>query len=266
METTVNADMDAFAAEAAAVSNVTPPVAAPMGVDAPAATTTTPETKSKFYTEDDLAKVRSQEKEKLYPQIDKLKEELDALKRKDEEKDALQAAQEAEKALKAKRKQEEETDVRELLSQKEQELREQLERERNERERAFALLDRERAFTELQNYRTQRIEQERENIIPDLLDYVQGNTTEEIEQSIAGLKTKTSSILESAQQAMQAARRDMTGTRVTTPPDAGPMDINTGTRQFTAADIEAMSINDYAKYRDQLLSPNAQGKSKGLLG
>jgi hypothetical protein len=263
METSVNADMEAFTAEAEAVSNVAPPVAATTGVDAPAATS---ETRSKFYTEDDLAKVRSQEKEKLYPQIDKLKEELDLIKRDRETELAAKQAEADAKAAEKKLKAEEELEVRDLLKVKEQELMEQLDRERQERERAFALLDRERAFTELTNYRSQRVEQERDAIIPELVDLIDGNTQEEIEQSIAGLKDRSSRILESAQQAMQAARRDMTGTRVTTPPDAGPMDVNTGTRQFTAEDISAMSLNDYAKYRSQLLSPEAQGRSKGLFG
>lgn len=253
----VNADVEAFAAEA----NVTPVVVQETGVDAPAATSN--ESGQKFYTEEDLAKVRSQEKNKLYPEIDKLKEELDSIKKIREEELALkQAAVEAEAAAK-KQKEEENLEVRDLLKVKEQEWTEQLERERQERERAFALLEREKSFTEIQNYRQTRLEQERENIIPELVDLITGESPEQIEQSIQGLKDRSSRILESAQQAMQAARRDMTGTRVTTPP-AGPMDIETGNRQFTAEDISSMSLNDYAKYRSQLLSPRAQGGSKGL--
>ena len=43
---------------------------------------------SRFYTEDDLKKVREQEKSKLYPQIDSLKEELASFRKKDEERAA----------------------------------------------------------------------------------------------------------------------------------------------------------------------------------
>ena len=109
------------------------------------------------------------------------------------------------------------------------------------------------------------MEAEREAIIPELVDLIVGNTKEEIEDSIAGLKERSARILDSAQQAMQAARRDMTGTRVTSP-QAGPMDINTGNRQLSAEEIAAMPLNEYAKYRQQLLSPTAQGRSKGLFG
>jgi hypothetical protein len=260
-----SANVDAFAAEA----GTTPVVA---GVDAPTATPSfSPNTPNanKFYTEEDLARVRGQEKDKLYPQIDKLKEELDAIKREREEESARKAAKEAAKVAKeaelAKKKQEDELELRDLLSKKEQEWSEQLDRERQERERAFALLEREKTFAEVQSYRQTRLDQVRDNIIPELVDLIQGNTPEEIDASIAGLQDRSSRILESAQQAMQAARRDMTGTRVTTPP-AGPLDINTGNRQFTAEDISSMSMNEYAKYRQQLLSDKAQGRSQGLFG
>lgn len=254
MDVSVTPDVNAFAEEA----NVTPVVNS--GTDAPTVDT------SKFYTEEDLAKVRGQEKDKLYPQIEKLKEELDAIKRDKEEQELARKAAEEAKALEERERAEDEMGVRDLLKVKEQEWAEQLEREREERERAFALLEREKTFAEIQNYRTSRLEAERDSIIPELVDLISGNSIEEIEQSIQGLKERSSRILDSAQQAMQSARREMTGTRVTTPPNAGPMDIETGTRQFTAEDIAAMPLNEYAKYRSQLLSPNAQGRSQGLFG
>ena len=264
MDTSVTPDVEAFSAEAETVSNVKP-VVNTVDADARPAVDAT-----KFYTEADLARVRSQEKDKLYPQIDNLKEQLDSLKREREAelaaKAAEQAALEAQLAEEAKRKQEEELEVRDLLRVKEQEWEQRLVEEREERERAFALLERERTFTEIQNYRNQRLEEERDNILPELVDMINGSSIEEIESSIQGLKTKSSSIMDNVQQATQAARRDMAGTRVTTPPSAGPLDIETGTKQFTAEEIANMPLNDYAKYRSQLLSPAAQGRSKGLFG
>jgi len=263
MTTSVNADAaEAFASEA----NVTP-VTEQTGVDAPAVTNAN---NAKFYTDEDLARVRSQEKDKLYPQIDSLKEQLDALKRERDEELAVKLAEkealEAQLAEEAKRKQEEELELRDLLKVKETEWSEQLERERQERERAFALLEREKTFAEIQSYRNQRIAQESENILPELIELINGETVDEIESSIQGLKAKSSSIMDNVQQATQAARRDMTGTRVTTPPNAGPLDIETGNRQFSAEDINNMSLNDYAKLRSKLLSPQAQGLSSGLFG
>jgi DNA repair exonuclease SbcCD ATPase subunit len=269
--------LEATVAAAFAGETGTTPVVNMSGADASIATSTNAvtavitedKTNSKFYTEEDLAKVRSQEKSKLYPEIESLKEELNSLKKEREEEAARKAAEasaqaEAE-ALKAKEIAESELEVRDLLKVKEQEWQEQLERERQERERAFALLEQERNFTDLQNYRNQRVEQEREAIIPELLDLLAGNTREEVEASIEGLKERSARILESAQQAMQTARRDMTGTRATLPP-AGPLDTNSAQRSFTAQEIASMSVQEYAQYRDKLMSPQARGVSQGMFG
>jgi DNA repair exonuclease SbcCD ATPase subunit len=247
----------------------TAPVVNVSGVDAPTVTTTEPASTQKFYTDDDLAKVRSQEKDKLYPEIERLKEEVLSLKKDKEEKAARKAAEEAEKlaskAAKEKAKLEEDLDAKDLIKLKEAEWSEQLERERNERERAFALLEREREFANLQTYRQQLLETERDNIIPQLVDFVQGNTAEELTQSVEQLKERSASILESAQAALQQQRRDMRGTSATLPP-AGPLETNSEQRMPTAEEIAAMPMNEYAKYRSRLLSPGAQGKTRGLLG
>lgn len=257
---TVSASAEAFAAEAGVV-----PVVESAVSEAPVADAPTPKNASKFYTEDDLAKVRSQEKEKLYPQIEKLKEELDSLK-KEREAEALRIAEEeAKKAALEQEALEADMDVRQLLQKKEADWQEQLERERQERERAFALLERERNFADLQSYRQNRLDEERETIIPELLDLVSGNTKEEVEASIEGLKERSARILESAQSAMQNARKEMTGTRITAP-SAGPLETNSEQRTLTAEEISAMPMNEYAKYRQRLLSPQAQGRSKGLFG
>ena len=258
METAENM-ASAFEAEAG-----TAPVVNVSGVDAPTVTTTNTAT-PKFYTDEDLAKVRSQEKDKLYPQIENLKEELNSLRREKEEEATRKAAEAQAAAERAKLEQESELDAKSLLEVRTRELQEQLERERVERERAFALLEREKTYADLQSYRQQVLEQERDNIIPQLVDFVQGNSREEITASVEQLKERSASILESAQSAMQNARKEMKGTSITTPP-AGPLETNTEQRMLTPQEIASMSMNDYAKYRDKLMSETARGKSRGLFG
>ena len=247
--------VDSAAAQEAFASEVNPQAT----IETPVQTT-----EHKGYTEEDLKKVREQEKSKLYPQIDSLKEELSLLKKRDEERAAEADRLKAEAELEAKRKAESEMDVRTLLESKEIEWAQKLEAERLERERAFSLLERERQFSELSEYRNRRLEEERDNIIPELVDLISGNTPEEVENSITGLRDRSSRILDSAQQAMQSARREMTGSRVTAPP-SGPMDTNTEQQQFTAEQISAMSVTEYAKYRERLL-PKARTTNKGLFG
>ena len=219
----------------------------------------------KAYSETDLQRVREQEKSKLYPQIDSLKEELNVLKKEREERLAEAALRAAEAEAEAKKKVEAEMDVRQLLEAKELEWAQKLEVERGERERAFTLLERERQYAELTEYRTRRLEDERDNIMPELVDLISGSTPDEIEQSITGLRERSSRILESAQSAMQNARKEMTGSRVTAPP-SGPMDTNMEQNSFTAEQIAAMSVTEYAKYRGKLLGKSASDRGKGIFG
>lgn len=256
-------------AEAFQAETNTAPVVNVSGVDAPTVTEDAPTQTQKFYTEEDLAKVRTQEKDKLYPVVEQLKSEVASLKKDKEEKASRKAAEAeakaTEKAEKDKAKMIEDLDAKDLIKLTTDELREQLERERSERERAFALLEQERTYAELQNYKQNLIEQERENIIPELVDLVAGNTPDEVSASLESLKARSAKILESAQAAMQNARKEMRGTSATLPA-AGPLETNMDSRQFTAQDIAAMSMNDYAKVRDKLMSDAARGKSRGLLG
>lgn len=217
------------------------------------------EVTSNFYTADDLARARAQEKEKLYPQVEKLKEELSLLKQREAEREAEEAKRreerkkrEAELAKKKKEEEEAELSAKELLIRKEQELLALVEQERAERERALALLEQERKLQQLMQYRQQRLEQERDNIIPELLDLIQGDSENEIEQSISALKEKSARIFESVAQAGVQTRKDMVGARVTVPA-SGPLDNDSEQRMYSPDDISNMSLADYAKNRAKLL-------------
>ena len=224
------------------------------------------------YSADDLAKAREQEKAKLYPQMEKMKEELANLKKKAEEeaalradKEAKRAVKEAERVAKQKEKEEKELSFKELLAKKEQEFSAQLESERLEREKAFAILDKERQFNELVSYRNNRLNQERDNIVPELIDLISGNTQDEIEQSISTLKEKSSSILQSAQAALQSVRQQQKGTSITAP-SSGPLDNDPSQQSFTPDSLRDMSMADYAKQRAKLLGNAASNRGQGLFG
>jgi hypothetical protein len=233
--------------------------------ETPEVTPTPASTESGMYTSEDLARVRAQEKDKLYPQLEKMKEEMAALKREKEDREALEAAHRAAAEQESRRKEEDELDVRSLLEKKEQEFESRLAEERRERETAFALLEQERNYQELMNYRSQRIEQERENIMPELIDLVDGSTADEIEKSIAGLKDRSARVLDSVMQATQSARRDMTGSRITIPA-AGPLDNDPEHRPVTPDDVRNMSLADYAKNRTRLLGGANNNGGRGLFG
>jgi hypothetical protein len=224
------------------------------------------------FTAEDIAKARAQEKAKLYPQVEKLQEELALLKQREQERDAKdaerkaqRAVREAELAKKKKEDEEQELSLKDLLVKKEQELTAQIEQERAEREKALALLDQERKFQELMQFRQQRLEAERENIIPELIDLIQGNSKDEIEQSINGLKDKSAKIFESVAQASQQTRKEMVGSRITAPA-SGPLDNDSEQRSYSPDDISNMSLSDYAKNRAKLLGNASNNRGQGLFG
>lgn len=232
----------------------------------------TPTEISSAYTADDIAKAREQEKAKLYPQMEKMKEELARLaKERDEqlareaEREKRIAEEEAQRLAAKKEAEESELSFKDLLKKKEQEFQAQIEAERLERERAIALLDQERKFQELMNYRNSRIEQERDGIVPELVDLIEGNSPDEIEQSISTLKEKSARILESAQQAMQSARQQMAGPRITAPA-SGPLDNNSDQQTYTPDSIRDMPLAEYAKQRAKLLGNAASNRGQGLFG
>lgn len=218
-----------------------------------------------------IQKARAQEKAKLYPQMEKLQEELASLKKerderqaKEAERKAQRAAREAEAAAERRKQEESELEVRDLLAKKEQEFQQQLAAERAEREKAFALLEREREFQELNSYRQSRLEAERENIVPELIDLVSGNTKDELEASIADLKARSAKLLESVAQVAQQTRKDMQGARITVPA-SGPLDNDSDSRSYTPDSISNMSMADYAKNRAKLLG-NTNTRGQGLFG
>jgi hypothetical protein len=220
---------------------------------------------------DAIQKARAQEKAKLYPQMEKLQEELALLRSKEQEREAkdaerkaTRAAREAQAAAERKKQEESELEVRDLLAKKEQEWASKLETERQERERAFALLEREREFQELSAYRQQRLEAERENIIPELIDLISGNSKDEIEQSILGLKERSAKIFDSVSQVAQQSRKEMVGTRITSPA-SGPLDNDSDSRTLSPDDISKMSLADYAKNRAKLLG-SSNNRGQGLFG
>ena len=221
------------------------------------------------FTADDLAKARAQEKAKLYPQMEKMAEELASLKKEREEEVARKAAKaaerEAQKLEKAKQKDEEELTFKELLAKKEQEFQAQIDTERLERERAIALLDQERKFQDLMAYRSQRLDEERDSIVPQLIDLIGGNTPDEIEQSIATLKDKSAGIMQDVMQTVQASKQQMVGTRITAPA-SGPLDNEMGQQSYTPEGIRGMDMEEYQKQRAKLLGTAANNRGQGLFG
>lgn len=241
----------------------------------PAATDTPPaqegfaqgaaESGNRTFTAEDIEKARRQEKDKLYGRMEELQAELRALREAEEAKKAEQEEAERRAVEEAERKAEEEMELRDLLHKKEQEWQGRFQELEAERERERAILEQERQYQALMEYRQRRIAEESEEIMPELRDMVAGNNEQEIEASLSTLKERTARILEQVAATQQQYRQAMPGPRVTAPV-MGPVEQNdSGYKTVTAADIRQMDASTYAQHRDQLLNAASNKAREGGL-
>jgi hypothetical protein len=226
---------------------------------------------SKLFSEDEVENIRKQEKDKMYKRLEeadtrvKSMEEQMAIISQEREAARKEAEERAAKEAEILRQREiDELSAKELLLKKEDEFNQRINSVEQEwqgrlaeieaqRQAQEALLEKERQMQEIQHYRAQRLQQEQEAIIPELIDLVAGNSPEEIENSISILRERSSAIIESIQQATQQSQGRLRGAPVTAPP-VGPMETQTEYQQLSADDIRNMSMEKYAQMRDRLLN------------
>lgn len=243
-----------------------------------------PQTPTGYFTKADLdaaireakEKARSEERDKLYPQLEASKNQLGELGQQvktlteaeqEREKARLKAERDAEKARKAA--EDAELTAAQRLEKRQQEMQDQFDRARQEQEAALAqmqqqreldlaLFQKEREMADLQIYIRDRVSAESENIAPELLDFIGGNDKAEVDASIELVKSKTAAIVEGMRQAQIAQRAGMPGTA----PSAGATGLTPGLdtgngQQVTAEDIAGMSMKDFAALRQRAGIGNA---------
>ena len=222
----------------------------------------------RLFSEEDVQKIRQQEKDKLYKRLEdadtrvKTMEEQLALLSQEREAAIKQAEERAKAEAEALRQREmEELSAKDLLAKREDEFNQRLNQVEEEWSKKFseleqqrqaqeALLEKERYLQSLESYRQRRLHEEQETIIPELRDLVSGNNEEEIENSISVLRDRSSAIIESIQQASQPTR--LRGAPVTAPP-TGPLENQQEYQTMTAEDIRNMPMDQYVKMRERLL-------------
>jgi len=223
---------------------------------------------ARTFSEDDVEKIRQQEKDKLYKRLEdsdgrvkSLEDQLSTLSNESEvsKAEAARLAKAESDAL--RKREEEELSAKELITKRETEFDEKLKvvetewegrlaKIEEERASQEAMLEKERRYRELETYLGRRMVEEEEYIIPELRDLASGTTEEEIDNSIAILKDRSSAILESIQQSTQPS--GLRGSPVTAPP-VGPMETQTEQQTLSAEDIRNMPMEQYMQMRDRLL-------------
>jgi hypothetical protein len=207
------------------------------------------------FTAEDVERIRQEERARygtVTSQLDELNAEIARYRQTDEERAKAEekARKDAERA--EKKKQEEEMELRDLITKKDQEWETKLEEERQARQQALAVLEQERRHAGLQNYLTQQMMEKGELIAPQLRKLVAGNSEQEIDIKISELIEISESLLGDTQQLLQRQNAQRPTVGVTAPP-MGPVEMTPATRTYTPDDIKALTPEEYAAQRESLL-------------
>lgn len=240
-------------------------------------TPSAPPAPQRTYTEADLEKARQQEKSKLYAELEKLREqtstlpsiteELDALRKEREQRESSAAEEKAKREEAERVRAEAEMSAKELLEKRNQEWEDRLAEMQREREAERAMLEQERKFSQLRDYTQQRVQQESENIAPELLDLVDGSTPEEVDASIERLKAKSLAIAEKVRETQQARVSQQQGVSSNGFSTTGPMDMLPSSQTYSAEEIQAMSPKEFAeKVRPHFIGQGSAARNRGMYG
>lgn len=236
------------------------------------------EPKTRVFTEEEVAAIRRQEKDKLYGEIEKEREQRKAMEERlaelnknmeafdTDRQEQLRAQQEAAEAAEQERKAREEAEMsaKELLEKREQEFEARLQETESKWSSQFeelqtkaqaqeAMLEKERAFAALSEYKNTKLQENSEAIMPHLHRLVTGSTVEEIDASISSAIQLTSDIMEDMTQAT-ANQRGPRGVPTTGASPTGPMENQQQQQHLTAEDLRNMSMEQYEQLRPQLLA------------
>ncbi len=226
---------------------------------------------SRFFSEEEVQQLVAAAEEaaraKLTPELTAAKQRADAFNEDLKELKSFQkkfekAEADKQKAIEeaARIKQESEMSAKELAEKYRTESENRIAQLAAQQESERALLAKELEFMKLQNFAQRRVAEESDNIAPELLDFIGGNTQEEIEASIEMVKTKTAQIIENMRQAGIRQRQGMPGVA----PAAGTNGITQldqpTDRQYSADDIKGMSFGEYAELRKRVGMPGISGR------
>lgn len=239
----------------------------------PAASVISPELRAIFDAElqQERERVRTEEKNKLYPQIDELKGQLTVLTQEREDRIASEEAAQQQAAEAERLRQEAELSVVERLAQQQTDMDRRFADMQAERDRERAIQDRENEFRGLEDYKARVRAENADNIVPQLLDFITGGSKEQIDASVVNLIERSNAMMAdiAAQMGLQQQEQRRTiGMPVTGAPaiDMARMGED-GQRTFTDAELRAMPHEEYAKYRPQLMEAmRGQIRERGIYG
>lgn len=227
-----------------------------------------------YFTAEQVEDIRRQEKDKLYGRIEAaenraktIEEQLAAFATEREQAAAQVKAQQDAEAEAQRRAAEEEMSAKDLFRQREAEINKRLEQMERDREQERLLFAKEQEFNQLRAFIAQRAQQESaaETIAPELLDFIDGNSREEVEARIAALREKTAAIVQNMTQAQINARAQQRGVSTAGYASGGPMEDHSQQKTLTQEELAAMPMSEWAKIRGSVLGTGANAP-RGMFG
>jgi hypothetical protein len=230
-----------------------------------------PQGTSRFFTKEEvdelLNQARSQERDKLYPTIEKTNEKATKFEEELKElqkfrRQAEKEREEREKLVEAERKKAEEAKLtaEQLIAKREEEMSLRFQKFQQEQELKVAMIEKQSQALQLQSYILRRLSEEEDNIEPELRDFVGGDTEAEVEASIEVVKAKSARIAENVKMATSRQRSLMPGVAPSAGINAQGLMDTPGDRQLTADDIKGMSMAEFDQLRKRIGMPNGSGR------
>lgn len=216
---------------------------------------------TRYYSQEELdaerERVRTEERDKLYPTISKsdarskaMEDELKELRSFQKKQEKTEAERLA--AIDAERKKaaDAELSAKELIERTRAEMDARLAQYEADQALKIAILEKENELSKLQAYIQRRVNEEQENIAPELIDLVDGDSVEAVEASIVRMTAKTDLLAQNFQQARTGQRAGMRGVSPSGGANAtGPLDIP-GDRGISDEDIKKMGMKEYRALRE----------------
>lgn len=217
------------------------------------------------WTDEDIERVRTEERSKLHSDLDRVKADLATIQTdRQAEIDRLQAEKDAADAA-TRAAEEEHMSAKALIARKDEEWTARFDAIEAQRATEQAVFERERRYAAVQEFKSAQVSLVLQNneIIPNLADLISGATEEEILQSVEVVKMKSAEILNAVAAQQQREWQAMPGVQPTGSSAAGPLENMNGQKQYSAGDIQAMSDQEYARNRGQLLRAAGDAYRRG---
>jgi hypothetical protein len=253
---------------------VTPPAPAPgTTITAPVIQPPPPAPVPSTVTAEDLIRVRREAEESANARLAEeraaraaLEQQVGTLTQEREARLAAEQAQADAEAAALEQRRREELSFREALEESQATTQRQIQELTQGIQARDVLLQKEREYGDLMQYRSDRLTAEADHIMPTLTEFVTGNTREEIDAAIEKVKTKTNETVAAMQQASVAARMAAPGVSPTAgPPVGGPLDTADSTRTYSVDELKDMPLGEYAQQRQALLGAASNAyRGKGM--